>query len=217
MLDPFGKLYENVVALLGDSCSTNRSFAEKFQKPSIGCASHRFNLCVQDMINPSKKVIQKVNGLMKKLKNPIPAAKLRKNTLLRAKCNNATRWSSTAAMLHRFQRIKAFITKLEIPDIDEHVPTYREQKHMDSLCAKLQDLDSVTKALQRDSLTISEVRELFDAVIEKFPHTETRLSSNAKIVRDPAFETGIVKIQEGKLNMLSDDETKETDCLKTYN
>ncbi len=33
-------------------------------------------------------------------------------------------------------------------------------------------------------------------------------------MRDPAFESGIVKIQEGKLNMLSEDEKKETDCCK---
>ncbi len=96
-------------------------------------------------------------------------------------------------MMPRFQRIKAFITELEIPDIDENVPNYHEQKHVDALCAKLQDLDSVNTALQGDSLTISEVRALFDEVIENFRHTETRLSSSVKIVRDPAFESGIVK------------------------
>ncbi len=55
--------------------------------------------------------------LMKKLKNPIAAEELRKHTDLHAKSNNATRWSSTYEMLHRYTKIHSVLTDVDIADI----------------------------------------------------------------------------------------------------
>lgn len=38
------------------------------------------------------------------------------------------------------------------------------------------------------------MRSLFDAVIEKFPETNTRLAPSAPVEQDTFFESGIVKI-----------------------
>ena len=57
----------------------------------------------------------------------------------------------------------------------------------------------VTKALQRESLDLSDVRTLFDAMIVKYPETEVmkensvwsrKLSHDADIVQNPCFEGG---------------------------
>jgi hypothetical protein len=55
---------------------------------------------------------------MIKLKQMIPAAKLRSFTHLKVKTKNARRWSSTIAMILRYTKIKEFLPRLEINEID---------------------------------------------------------------------------------------------------
>ncbi|ETV82390.1 hypothetical protein H257_05042 [Aphanomyces astaci] len=50
VLGVYAKDRGNVVALIGDNCSTNRAFARTADAPMIGCASHRFNLFVGDVL-----------------------------------------------------------------------------------------------------------------------------------------------------------------------
>ena len=47
VLDLFANFSATVIALLGDNCSTNRSFAHKISVPFVGCALHRFILAMQ--------------------------------------------------------------------------------------------------------------------------------------------------------------------------
>ncbi len=60
VLGLFDKSIDDVVALIVDNCSTNHSVAEKVSTSFIGCASHRYNLAVQDVSNPSDTYISKV-------------------------------------------------------------------------------------------------------------------------------------------------------------
>ena len=69
--------------------------------------------------------------------------------------------------------------------IDLNVPTYDEDEQIDLLCKKLKDLNSETKELQRDSLSLYDVRTLSDAVIVKYPSTNNRLKPDAYIVHCP--------------------------------
>ncbi len=117
VLHSYGKSWSNVAALVGDNCSTNKLFAKKADCKLIGCASHRFNLAVKDIMSPYEDLLAKVNSLMKKLRNIIPSAKLRKLTHLKPKSANATRWSSTFHMLQRYAEIKTFLHDLEMNDI----------------------------------------------------------------------------------------------------
>lgn len=77
----------------------------------------------------------------------------------------------------------------------------------------LKDLNSVTCKLQDDCTTISDVRKLFDAVIDKFPETSSRLKPDAEIVRDDAFEAAVLKIQE-ETATLSEDEKESVTHLE---
>jgi len=76
-------------------------------------------------------------------------------------------------------------------------PNSREKKRIESLFKQLNDLDSVTKELQKDAVTCADVRALFDGVIEQYPATANRLGPRSKIVQSPDFESAIVKMQEG--------------------
>eukprot|EP00171_Calliarthron_tuberculosum_P021824 IDg21824t1 len=214
VLDLYGKSFNNVVALIGDNCETNKLFATLAGTYFVGCASHRFNLAVHDLASDSQHIINKVQSLMRKLKHPIPAAKLRKFTHLRAKLSNVTRWSSTVNMLKRYCEIREDIDRIDIEGIDEFIPDRRERKTIDDLCVKFECLDSVTKKLQADSTTMADVRALFDGVIKSFPDTHQRLSATARIIRDHSFESGVCKLQVRRYGDRNLDEVEATSCLR---
>lgn len=69
----------------------------------------------------------------------------------------------------------------------------RENKKLDKLLAQFEELDSITKALQKNDTAIAQVKLFFDEVIQMYPETETRLKSYADIVLYPANESAIVK------------------------
>ncbi|RHY87089.1 hypothetical protein DYB37_010078 [Aphanomyces astaci] len=78
----------DLVALIGDNCSTNRAFTRLDGVPMIGCASHRFNLFIGDVLAEYEDLLVAVNAIMRKLTNIIPSAKLRRLTDLRPKQRN---------------------------------------------------------------------------------------------------------------------------------
>lgn len=203
VLSEFNKSFDNVVALVADNCAVNISLVNKIGCGFIGCASHRFNLAMKDMIKDDTILIEKVQAVMQKLRWPIPAAKLRRHTLLCAKCANVTRWSSTADMLVRYKEIRPVLKDVEVDDLDSLLPTARENKRIDELCVKFEELNSVTKALQNESLTCADARSIFDEVIEQYPSTEGRLSSSADIVATEDFENAVVKIMNDEGNTLT--------------
>lgn len=102
VLGVYQKSLENVVALTGDNVLTNRSLVNKAKTDFIGCASHLFNLTVQDIVKVNDVPVEKVLSIMKKLRTPIPAVKLRLHTGLKAVIRNVTKWSSTCYMLRLY-------------------------------------------------------------------------------------------------------------------
>lgn len=74
------KSRKNVVVLIEDNVSTNKSIANKQNIPLIGFASHMLNLAVKDIICDHKEVLGKIHRLMVKLKKPLQRARLNKVT-----------------------------------------------------------------------------------------------------------------------------------------
>jgi hypothetical protein len=69
VLQSFGKTEENVVCLVGDNCSVNKSMSRLLRVPLIGCGAHKLNLAVSKWISyqPNlESIIQKVAGVMKR-------------------------------------------------------------------------------------------------------------------------------------------------------
>lgn len=102
ILNLYGKKFENLVAILGDKRSTNRSFAKSPNCNFIGCYSHKFNLEIKDFINAfdniAEKVIDKFSILMKKLRRLIYASKLMEKANLKAELYVQTWWISMDEM-----------------------------------------------------------------------------------------------------------------------
>lgn len=203
VLKIYGKKLENVVGLCGDNYNANRSIAKKTNIGFIGCASHRFNLFVKSMIEKDIDLCEQVRKIMKKLSNPICAAKLREHTSLTSVVSNVTRWSSTSSMLNRFLEIEKFLTLLNCEEIDDLLLRPRQVKQVERLNDQFKNFNSVTIALQSDKLSLADVRCLFDTVIEEYPEAKQFLPVNSKIVLNPYFESGIIKVlnnQEERLN-----------------
>lgn len=93
VLSVFGNSMSNVVAVVGDNCTTNLSMSRRIGPTILGYHSHLFNLFVKDFIEKHNDVVCKIVNLMKKLRFHIPAAKLRRLTPLVALQANDTRWS----------------------------------------------------------------------------------------------------------------------------
>ncbi|KAE9023249.1 hypothetical protein PR003_g12161 [Phytophthora rubi] len=92
-LATFNKSWSSVLFMFGDNCFVNQSIGRKAGALSfIGCASHQFQLAVNDFLSYNE-------ALMKHLSKIKFRAALRKVTPLAPVMRNATRWSSTLAML----------------------------------------------------------------------------------------------------------------------
>ncbi|RLO06368.1 hypothetical protein DYB28_011580 [Aphanomyces astaci] len=209
----YGKSWENVVALIGDNFSTNVAFARLAGVPLAGCASHLFNLFVSDLLSNHDVVIQKVNILMRKLRNILPASCLRRLTPLWAKTLNATRWTSAFCMLTPYSAIKTFIGHMGDNDIDMLRLSPVEERKVDALLVVLGDLNSITLALQNEECTVFDVRRIFDTVVEDYPDAARRLGETADIVHYPGFESGVVKILRGNEEGMSATEVRDVQPL----
>ena len=97
-------------------------------------------------------------------------------------------------MIKRYAELRDYLPDMNSTIVDSYCLSPSEIRHVDKLLLQLESLDSVTKELQREITTMSDVRALFDGVIEEFPD------------QHPFFESGIVKIQTGNSLAMSSEE-----------
>ena len=133
---------------------------------------------------------------MGKFKNLKLAGKLRLLTSLCAIQRNTTRWSSTSEMIKQYFRLKPFFTQGNFDKMSELIDYMLSAKEENDL--QLQKFNSVTIALQRESIDISEVRVLFNEIIRHDVNMATYLSSNADIIHSKTFESALVKILDNR-------------------
>ncbi|ETV83487.1 hypothetical protein H257_04208 [Aphanomyces astaci] len=67
-------------------------------------------------------------------------------------------------------------------------------REVTALLTKLEDLNAITLALQSEDCSLLDARQIFDTVIEDYPDAAARLGRSAAIVKNPAFEDGVVKV-----------------------
>lgn len=223
VLAKYNRTWNNVVCLIGDNCPVNKSFANKVNRPLIGCASHRLNLAVQKSMDGIEGILMKVNGLMKKLGNLVAQAKLSKFTHLKPVVRNATRWSSTYEMVKRYQELKRFLPELQVPEIDNLLLTVVEERELLRSYTKLHELNEVTKKLQYENWTLADVRFHFDCILEGFPRWEHYLGTGinlqegqSTIVHSAYFESAIVKLQLNRENELNASELRALRRIKYW-
>ncbi|DAZ95948.1 TPA: hypothetical protein N0F65_009110 [Lagenidium giganteum] len=110
---------------------------------------------------------------------------------------NATCWCSTHNMVARYQSIRDNIDRS-----DDAMANYCQQHARtcrSSTCMEILE----NKTVQSSTITLADVRVLFDSVVEHFPVTAEYLSPSADIVETPALENGLVKLLHGQESALT--------------
>lgn len=208
VLSLFGKSFKNVIAIIADNCATNRSLSRLAGTHFIGCASHRYNLAVKDVVSANMHLIEKVKKIMSCLIYPLRRAKLRELTDLAPVRIIETRWSSVNTLLQRYVKIREHLEKLDIAELQELLLERREEQNIDTLLDTMKKLNSITLKLQRDDVLIAQVRKLFDIVVKHMPTTNSRLDEDAEIVQSVVFESALVKLQLNEFSGMSVEEKK---------
>ncbi|KAG2836476.1 hypothetical protein PC113_g20020 [Phytophthora cactorum] len=147
-------------------------------------------------LEPHEEDLENVQVLMRKLRTVKEAAKLRAKTPLLPVLRQETWWSSTFATVDRYVRLREFLSADdgEIADLLLPRSTHRS---LQTLLEEMKDIESISKKLQSDGLTLLLARELFGGLLELKPSFASYLASNAEIVDSPAFDSGAVKTQVG--------------------
>ncbi|GMF11141.1 unnamed protein product [Phytophthora lilii] len=185
-----------------DHASVNVAIARKTSVPMIGCASHRMNLAVHALMEEHTDLLDKVHRLMTKLNTIKNRHHLREADALMPVFRNATRRSSTFAMIDRYFRIYKKLDRVD-DDLADFISTPRENVRLKALHEDLKNLESVSKKLQSATVSLLDVRVLFDHVMKHYPGTEAQLATTASLVKFLEFENGIVKVLASKERSLT--------------
>ena len=110
-------------------------------------------------------------------------------------------------MLKSYLELREYLPQLNSIELENYLLSPEENSRTEALFETLRPLESVSKILQDDKPSVSDVRTLFDYVIDKYPETATRLKANADIVLNLDFENAIVKVQRDNIRGLSWEES----------
>ena len=192
ILDIFGQPGHRIKFLAGDNCSTNQATAMQLGVPLVGCASLRFNLATGQYLREYDVEGAAVTGLMTALRTPNNRAEFRCHSNLAPVRLCATRWSSTFEMIERYMRTRDEIKMVDaVFDLN---PKGSVHRRIEELYEEMKTFNSVCKKLQQETISLADVRVLFDSMCTKFPATREHLRPSANIVHAPAFESAVVKV-----------------------
>ena len=195
VLAMYGKDVSNIICLVGDNCSVNQSVAKTMAVPLIGCGSHKFNLAVSRWIKHQPELTQiigKVATVMKKASTLKIAAKLRQLTKYACVKENDTRWSSTFNMVKRYFKIQPQLNA--IVELLTLLPTPVEVDALARGFRSLTKFDAITVMLQREAITLVEVRNVFNIIVADYPTMRHHVGDDSHLVVYPAFENAVLRI-----------------------
>ncbi|KAF1792983.1 hypothetical protein GQ600_21421 [Phytophthora cactorum] len=150
----------------GDSCSVNRRLAIKMQVPLVGCASHRLNRAVHHH-SCSMKRISDVQALMSQLRIMKQSAKRRFKA---TSTNNSPGHSLGAHLRHGPPLLCA--ARISGRGGRRHhglAALSACNRRLKKLHVELKDIESVSKALQAEDVSLLDARVWFDDLIAAHP------------------------------------------------
>lgn len=156
----------SVATPTGDNCSTNRTHGRMIEMNVIGCHSHRFYSAVKNITFEKRKVVDKVQKLMRKLSHSLPSTMIQRRTLLRPKQKYRTRCSSTFQMLQRYCQLRLFLPFTDNFKAEKLLPIGTENDSLDVIMTTSSDSDSVAVELQSEATLTAEARISFDEVFQ---------------------------------------------------
>ena len=129
-------------------------------------------------------------------------------TTKRPVLRQATRWSSTFAMVRRYIELKDVMDKIDDDEITSMLLSRRDEKALLAVLESLAKFESTSKELQNaDGITLLDVRDLFDALIKEAPQVKQYLGPDASIVKSPEFESACVQVLLGNEAAIPEKET----------
>ena len=184
---------------IADNCNTNRKLSKRTGIPMIGCASHRLNLAVKEIISSNDEnasIVRQIDLLMGELKTLKNSSILRTLTALNPERKNVTRWYSTFMMLLKWSRLREHILpscSMFPKEVVDLIPTPAQDSAITDLLDVLKKFESVSKMLQmggQGQLNLFKCRALFDKLYDDFAslYTITYITPTSKIVNNPDFE-----------------------------
>ncbi|RLN87246.1 hypothetical protein DYB28_006547 [Aphanomyces astaci] len=181
-LSKFKRSTSYITFIVADNCSVNKKMTTDLKVPLLGCASHRLNLAVQDLMKGEfADLLAKVQKVMLSCNALNNAAELKKLASLKPRLLQATRWSSVFEMLVRFQKLLPSLERMP-KRAKLMMPSKAMLKRMERSLPLLTKWQSVMKYLQRRDCSAANVRVIFDKVLSEWPSMESRLASEASIV-----------------------------------
>ncbi|RHY24224.1 hypothetical protein DYB25_009153 [Aphanomyces astaci] len=204
MLELYRRDLGSITFVVGDNCSVNQAMARELDVPLVGCASHRLNLAVRKWMERHEHVLDRIQAIMIRARTVKNRAALRALTHLAPRLRNDTRWSSSYEMVHRFFEIKDALAM--VPDLRSIFPCPGEVDQMGVLRDPMDVIQSFTLAFERNDLKLNEARALMDVLCDKFPSMSHHLGMEAEIVKNPLFESAVVRVLDGHIGDLTDDE-----------
>ena len=227
----FDMTWENIEFLSGDNTAVNPRLANLVSQwlyneknidrivPLVGCASHRLNLAVQGLYKPGTTreiLLSKVNDLIVELSS------LKNRYKLKAVCDLSPirlfeiRWSGAYYTMKRLLRMEpSFRSAAFSSKTKEKMLSVSELDKVSSFVDELKDFHEVSIWLQTNNaadVTMSMTRFYFDKLLTQhkrvFPDIVDDLGLNSRLIHCPAFENGVVKIQNGDEHKLTPEEKK---------
>jgi hypothetical protein len=129
---------------------------------------------------------------MKKASTLKIAAKLRQLTKYACVKENNTRWSSTFNMVNRYFKIQPQLNA--IVELLTLLPTPVEVDALLRGFRSLTKFDAITVMLQREAITLVEVRNVFNIIVADYPDMRHHIGDDSHLVVYPAFENAVLSI-----------------------
>lgn len=124
---------ENIVALVGNDCSTNRSVGDITEISLIECASNRLQLAVRDFLSKNEPILQQVHTLMVNLRTSLTSAIFEQYFYKKEKNRNVFRWTSTFGMLIRHVCFRQYLPEIYDDLVESLLLNHRQERKVDGL------------------------------------------------------------------------------------
>lgn len=157
ILEFYKRSLQNITVLIGDNCSTNKRLARLIGCKFIGCFSHRLNLAVKLYLKQHAVLLDKLDKLMHRLRTPKYSALLRDITDIEPQTANETRWSGIYNMLRSYEKIHDYLD-LRDRALRDYLPNDEEHAALLSLLPHLENMNKITKYLQKSDIKFCDVR-----------------------------------------------------------
>ncbi|CAK9296598.1 unnamed protein product [Gordionus sp. m RMFG-2023] len=124
----------------------------------IRCASHTFQLAINDCIKNSNEIviINKARNICKKIRNQTTMGILSKLNLKKPLIDCCTRWNSIYLMLERLLELKSFCQEISLQSDREKCLSENEWKIISDILKALYPAYVLTKYLQSEQLTMGD-------------------------------------------------------------